>query len=356
MRHSGLTLRTLLLVIFVAIGSIACQPSPTPDSITPVILRNWEDDISQEILDAFEEKTGIPVVYIPYESQEEAIADMRNNEVYDIVILENQLVPGLVEEGLLAELNHQNIPNFKNISPNFRDLAYDPGNHHAIPYSWGTTGLVVRTDLASQPVTSWAALWEPEYAGKIIGWPLSRYMIGIALKSLGYSANTEDPDELAAAQARLFELKPHITLLDWEPAVSAPYLISGEAIIAIGQADDITAAKEAGADVAYVMPEEGGILWGDNFTIPANSENKENAEKLINFLLSAEISAKIINETCYWLPNDAALPLVNEEIRNNPAIFPPATAFQGAEILLALTPEAEARYEEIWQQFLAIAD
>ncbi|MBN1564859.1 MAG: spermidine/putrescine ABC transporter substrate-binding protein [Anaerolineae bacterium] len=344
----GIGLVVVLLVSFAA----ACDD----DSDKPpneVSLRNWEGDISQAILDGFKEETGITVNYVPYDSQEQALADMQAGEVYDVVVLENQLIPGAVAEGLLAELDYNNIPNFKNISPNFRDLAYDPQNAHAIPYSWGTTGLVFRSDLVVEPVTGWADMWNEAYAGKLMGWPLERYIIGLALKMLGYSLNSEDPAELQAALGKLLEIKPHLTLREWEPAVAAPYLESGEIWLAIGQADDVIAAREAGVAVDYILPEEGGLLWGDNFTIQANSPRKAAAEKLINYLLQAEVSAQIINETYYWLPNDAALEFVVPELRENTAIFPTQEMLKNAEILLPLTAAGEALYADIWAQFLA---
>jgi len=337
----------------VLLGCTAPSTSTPAEHSTKIVFRNWGGDISQDILNAFEEEYGIQVTYLPYDDQEEATEAIRAGEVYDVVVLENQLIPSLVEEGLLAEIAYQNVPNFHNISPNFRDLSYDPKNIHAIPYSWGTTGLVVRTDLIEEPVTSWTDLWDPRYAGKLMSWPLSRYMIGIALKSEGYSLNSEAPQALEIALQKLIELKPHITLREWEPAVAAPYLISGEVVIAVGQADDTIEGQAQSPEIAYVMPEEGAILWGDNFVIPANTAHKTAAEQFINFLLSAEISAQIINNTYYWLPNDAALAFVEPEIKDNPAIFPPTEMLSNAEVLLPLSPEGEALYEDIWAQFLA---
>jgi spermidine/putrescine transport system substrate-binding protein len=329
--------------------------SPTPPA-AELIYRDWEGVMPQSVLDAFTAEFGIPVTYIPYEAQEDAVAEMRAGQVYDVVVLENQLIPPLVADGLLAEIDYRHVPNFKNISANFRDLVYDPQNAHSVPYSWGTTGLVVRTDLVEEPITGWGALWNPHYAGKITGWTLSRYMIGLTLKSLGYSLNTEDPTSLEVAEKRLLALRPHITLLEWEPAVSVPYLTSGEAVIAVGQADDVLIGQEQNPAIQYILPVEGAILWGDNWTIPTDSPHKEAAEQFINFLLRPEISAQIINETYYWLPNDAALDLVDPAIRDNPAIFPPAEDLRNAEILLPLSPEGEALYEQVWAHFLAAGE
>lgn len=341
---------SVVLLASLLLGLAACAPT-TPQATPVVVFRNWDGDISPEILQAFEDETGIQVTFIPYETQEEAVDAIRKGERYDVVVLENQLIPGLVKDGLLAEIDYQHVPNFKNISANFRDLTYDPRNLHAIPYSWGTTGIAVRSDLTAGPISSWNDFWDPAYSGKVIAWPMPRYMIGMALKALGYSLNSEDPGELQAAEAHLQQLKGKITLLEWAPAVSAPYLVSGQAVLAMGQADDLIEGQKENANIQYIFPKEGGILWGDNFTIPANAANKPAAERLINFLLGAEVSAQIVNETFYMLPNDAAMPFVLPEIRSNPAIFPAMTELQNAEIMLPLSAEGEVLYAEIWERF-----
>ncbi|MBN1260326.1 MAG: spermidine/putrescine ABC transporter substrate-binding protein [Anaerolineae bacterium] len=335
----------------VLVSSFGC--TPTPDTPVTLILRDWEDDLSPEILAAFTTETGIQVSNVPYTAQEEAVAELRAGQVCDVLVLESQLIPALITGGLLAEIDYAQIPNYKYISANFRDMAFDPGNAHSVPYSWGTTGLVVRTDLVEAPISRWSDLWDARYAGKLMGWNLHRYMIGLTLKSMGYSLNSQSPDELEVALLRLVELKPRISLVDWEAAVSAPYLVNGDVIIAVGQADDALVGRQTNPAITYVMPEEGAILWGDNFVIPAASPHKAEAEQFINFLLRPEISAQIMNETYYWLPNDEALKLIDPELRANPEIFPPLERLKNAEILLPLNSRGEALYADVWERFLA---
>lgn len=346
--------RVATAVIFILFLLPACTlVIPSPSQPTELVFRNWEGDISSSILETFKAEYGITVTYLPYESQEDVVAEMRAGKVYDVVVLENQLIPELIAEEMLAEIDYRNVPNFKNISANFRDLLYDPKNKHSIPYSCGTTGLVVRSDLVAEPVTRWADLWDERYAGKVMAWPLARYGLGAALKSAGYSLNSESPEELEVALQRLIALKPHLILREWAPAVAAPYLVSGDIVLAMGQADDVVEGQKQQPAISYVLPEEGAILWGDNFTIPAASRNKEAAEQFINFLLRPDISAQIVNETFYWLPNDAALPYIDPELRNNPVIFPPSSTLQNAEILLPLSPAGEALHARVWERFLA---
>ena len=352
----AITRSGLLIASVLVAGLLATCATPTPTPAPTLIYRDWEGAMPQGVLDAFTAETGIPVTYLSYEVQEDAVAGMRAGEVYDVVVLENQLIPALVADNFLAEIDYRNVPNFKNVSANFHDLVYDPQNTHSVPYSWGTTALVVRTDLVEEPVSRWSDLWSPAYRGKVVGWALPRYLIGLTLKSLGYSLNSENPAELEAALQKLIELKPSMTLVEWDAAVSAPYLVSGDAVLAVGQADDVLVGREQNPAIAYVLPAEGAILWGDNWTIPAASPNKKAAEQLINFLLRPEISAQITNETYYWLPNDAALPFVKAEIRDNPAVFPPAQDLKNAEILLPLSAEGEALHQQIWERFLAAGE
>ena len=139
----------------------------------------------QAVLEAFTREYGVKVEYLVYESQEEAIGNMQAGEGYDVVVMESRFIPLLAQEGLLAKLNQSNIPNLNNISANFRELAYDPNNDYSVPYNWGTTGLVVRTDLVEQPVTRWADLWDPRYAGSVGLWMgQPRELIGLTLNHL----------------------------------------------------------------------------------------------------------------------------------------------------------------------------
>jgi spermidine/putrescine transport system substrate-binding protein len=261
----------------------------------------------------------------------------------------------LTQEKLLAQIDYRNVPNFKNISLNFRDLIYDPGNKHAIPYNWGTTGLIVRSDLVTEPVTSWNDLWNPRYTGKVGLWQAqSREVIGIALKSLGYSINSEKPAELEQALARLLALKPGVVFYDdYDPVSAAPVFSSGKAVIGMGYALDVLETRKEKSTTAYILPQEGALLWGDNFIIPVKSANKLTAETLINFLLRPEVNAQIANENSYATPNEAALPFIQPEILNDPVIFPPQSKIQNAEIILPLSPAGQKLYDDLWQKFLA---
>ncbi len=353
-------LATIALVgVLITLAGCGAKPTPPPTSTVPplaeeLVFYDWEEDMPQSVLDAFTEEYGVEVTYLTYESQqEEALANMMAGEVYDVVVFDNDYIPLLIADGLLAEIDYRNVPNFDNISANFRDLAYDPGNRHSIPFNWGTTGLVVRSDLVEEPVTRWADLWDPRYAGKIAVRDEPRELIAVTLKSLGYSINSEDPEELEAAMERLLELRQATFFADPYAEGAVPMLASGEAVILVGWAEDVLWGREENEAITYVLPEEGALLWGDNFVIPANSPHKYTAEVFLNFLLRPEICAEIVNENWYATANEAAHPFIDPDIVNDPAIFPPNEKLENAEVYLSLSPEGEKLYEEIWERFLA---
>jgi spermidine/putrescine transport system substrate-binding protein len=346
--------------VALAIGLTGACGRPTPEAAPTgpplakeLVFYDWEEDMPQSVLDAFTAEYGVEVTYLTYESTQEAEANLTAGELYDVVVLENDSIPWLVADGLLAEIDYRNVPNFKNVSANFRDLAYDPGNRHSVPFNWGTTGLVVRSDLVDEPVTRWADLWDPRYAGKIAVRAEPRELIGLTLKSLGYSINSEDPDELEAALEKLLEIRQAVFFVDPYAEGALPELLEGEAVILVGWAEDVLAGREENEDIVYVLPEEGTLLWGDNFTIPANSPHKYTAEVFLNFVLRPEISAQIVNENYYAMAIEAANPYLDPEIASDRAIFPPNEDLRNADVYLPLSLEGDELHAQVWERFLA---
>jgi spermidine/putrescine transport system substrate-binding protein len=306
----------------------------------------------QTILDAFSAEYGVKITYLTYESQDQAAADLKAGKVYDVVVMGSHLIPELVSDDLLVEIDYRNAPNFKNISANFRDLSYDPGNRYSIPYVWGTQGLLVRTDLVKKPITHWADLWDPEFKGKVVLWPIQTSLVPITLKSLGYPTNSENPQELEAAFQRMLALKQNAFFVSNQETTIIPVLESGQAVLAYGWAYDALTAQGSKTPIEYILPQDGTVLWAENYIIPANTPHKYTAELFLDFVLRPEISAQIANETLYAVPNDPAIPLMQPEVRHNPLIFPPAEALKNAEIVLPLSQAGQKRWDELWQRLI----
>lgn len=349
-------LTSLLLLALAAACAGAEQSPPAPAAAEPLVVFSWAGYMPQSILDAFTREYNIPVQFVDYADQDEALERMRAGERFDVVVLGDTYIPNAVDEGLLAELNFENIPNFRNLGPNFRDLAYDPDNRYSIMIQWGTTGLVVRTDRTTQPVTAWADLWDPAYAGKIGVWPYKEELIGIALKSLGYPLNSEDPAELRAAGEKLIRLRKNVYLLDPIQPTGVPQLLDDRTVMIYGWSYDAVEARKQIPASEYVLPQEGTMIWTDSLTIPADSGRKQDAERFINFLLRPKISAELVNTLWIPSPNAAARPYIKPEILYNPVVYPPMSALEHAEFYTVVSAETQRLYEDIWQRFLAAGE
>ncbi len=344
----GLAVAAALLAGCTVFGYLLASSAPTQE----LVLYSWNEYVPQPLLDAFAAEYGVRVSILAYPSQEEAMTNIRSGAVrYDIAIIENVFIPQLVADGLLAEIDLRNIPNFKNIYQQFRDMAYDPGNQHSIPYNWGTSGLLVRSDLVTEPITGWADLWNPRYAGKIGVRNQPVEMIDIALLSLGYPTGNGDPAQLEAALAQLLKLKDNVVIVPPDEDIALQMLSDGTVWILQGWNGDMLGVDEQSPPIQYILPAEGTFLWWDNFVIPANSPNQATAELFLDFLLRPENSAQIVEAYSYPSANEAARQFLSDEILNDPVIYPPFEYVAKTDFYVLLTSEIQERYNEIWQRY-----
>jgi spermidine/putrescine transport system substrate-binding protein len=337
-----------------AAGCVPLAASPTP-TVPPrdLVLYNWVEYMPQSVLDKFQAETGFRVVQKYYDSAEEAENNIINGNIdFDIAVIDNDVVPNLIEKGLVVQIDRHNLPNFKNISPNFRDLLFDPENQYSVPYNYGTTGLLVRTDLVTKPVTCWADLWDPQYNGKIVLREQSGELVTVALKSLGYQVNSEDPAQLEEAFTHLLELKKHASFVDVETDQAVAPLIEGKAVILVAWPGDAIFAQEQNPAIQYIIPTEGTMLWGDSLTISTKSGQKKTAESFINFILRPEIAAEIIQYYGYPNANEGARKLIDPELANDPILYPPQSVFDNGDWYLPNSPQGRALYADIWKRFL----
>jgi spermidine/putrescine transport system substrate-binding protein len=304
------------------------------------------------VMDAFTKEYGVAIKYVSYGAEEEVVENIQAGNVYDLALTNPEFIPQMVEEGLLQPIDYRQVPNFKNVSANFRDLFFDPGNMYSIPFHWGTTGLLVRTDLVGHPITSWNDLWDPAFAGKVGVWAIPRSTIPITLKALGYSANSNEVSELEEARQYLLELKSNAVILSGlEPSI-VPLLESDQFVIGYGWAYDAALAEASSLPIEYIIPEEGTILWMDSLIIPANANNPRGAELFLNFILQPEVAAEIINESYYPMAVDGTEQYALPEILHNPVIFPDNTQLQNAEITLPIHADRKWIFDEIWADFM----
>jgi spermidine/putrescine transport system substrate-binding protein len=343
-----------LLIVLALVGIlVACGPSAgggEGELADELHVYNWSEYIDPVIYEDFEEEFGVKVIEDTFASNEDLLAKLQAGATgYDIIVPSDYMVASMIELDLLAEINYDNIPNFENVDPTFLDPPYDPGNKYSVPYQWGTTGIGYNAELFDDPPDSWAYLFDAEmaapYAGRISMLNDLRETIGAALKYLGYSINSTDEAELEQAKQLLIQQKEWIATYDSDGFEDL--LASGETELGHGWSGDFFAAAEEAEQVWYIIPKEGGVIWTDNLAIPKSAPSKYTAEVFINYLLRPEVGAKITNYTWFGSPNKASEEFIDEEILNEPAIYPPPEVMQKLEFIRDVG-DATALYDRIW--------
>lgn len=312
----------------------------------------WSEYIDPEIPRDFEARTGVRVRVDVYESTEEMIAKLQHAGgagQYDVVVVSDHAIPGLVKLGLIRPLDHAKIPNRVHVAERFADPAYDRGNRHSLPYQWGTLGLMYRTDRVGDLKPGWAAVFDASaQPGPFVLIDSMRDMFAAALKFQGRSLNTRDPEEIKAAGELILAAKKSPRAIGFEGGVGGKNKVaSGDAVLAIVYNGDALRAAAEDDRLAYVIPEEGTLIWVDAMTIPAGAPNPEAAHAFIDYILDPRVGARLSNFNQYATPNAAALEHVNPQDRANPAIYPPEEVLAKMESMEDVG-EATRIYDEVW--------
>ncbi len=327
-----------------------------PAAVEPakeIVFYNWSEYIEPEIYTLFEEETGIKVVEDTFSSNEEMLAKLQGGAAgYAIVVPSDYTVSIMIAENMLAELNHENMPNLSNLSEQFTHLPYDSGNVYCIPYQWGTTGLGYLDGEVEEP-TSWSVIFEPEEGSATYGRTTMlddvRESFAAALAYLGYDINTTDESQLEEAKKLLIQAKAGLSGYDSDNYEDL--LASGENLLALGWSGDFLMAQEENENIAYTIPQEGGVVWVDNACIPAglSPEEQLSAEMFLDFLLRADIGAMLSEWNWYASPNAASEELLDEEFLSDPTVYPSAEVLEKLQYIRPLG-EAESLYQRMWDE------
>jgi spermidine/putrescine transport system substrate-binding protein len=335
----------------------SCKIGTTPQSggggggsaENKLALYNWSDYVNPKTtIPNFEEKYGVEVTQDFFADNEALLAKLQAGGTgYDVIVPSDYMVSIMRKENIIQKLDRSKIPNFDNVGEAFKGLPFDPNNEYSMPYQWGTTGILYNKKELGE-ITSWDAMWNPEYKGEIAMMTDVRETIGAALKRLGYSLNTTDSDRLEEAKQSLLEQKPllrgYFASFEVRPLVQngdilLGHVYSGDGFLAIAENKELD----------YAIPEEGATRWTDTMAIPVGAEHVDNAHKFINYILSAEAGASLTNYTYYGSPNEAARPMIKEEILDDPRIYPPPDVFERLEVIEDIG-EATREYERIFTE------
>lgn len=312
---------------------------------------NWGEYIDPDLLDQFEEETGIHVVYETFDSNEAMMTKVQQGGTkYDVAVPSEYMIEKMKAENLLIPLDQSLLPNLKNIDPYFLDLAFDPGNEFSIPYFWGTVGVVYNPNLIGDlTFDSWDDLWDPTLKEKVFLVDGAREVIGMGLNSLGYSLNSLDNSELRQATDKLIKLSPNVKAIIGDEIT--PLMVNNEAAVALtwsGQAADMMWENE---ELDYAVPKEGSNLWFDNMVIPKTSKNIEGAHAFINFMLDAEVAAQNADYVGYSTPNLSAWDLMDEEVIGDERFYPSEVQRDVLEVYKNLGLEYLGIYNELFLEF-----
>lgn len=300
---------------------IFCSQAQASDNVLNVY--NWSDYMPNDVINQFEKETGIQVNYSTYDSNETMYAKLKADPDagYDIIVPSSYFVDRMARQDMLQKFDKSQMRNFHYLNPGLLNKPFDPGNNYSIPYFWGSTSIVVNSQyFPVNSVTSWADFWKPEYKNQILMLDDTREVFSMALISLGYSANDTNPDHIKQAYEKLLTLMPNIKVFNQE-AAKAMY-IDEDATIGMGYSGDIYEANKENANLHYVYPKEGFVIWIDCLAIPKGAPHLANAYKFLNFLMRPDIAKQLSAETGYASPNAAAVKLMSADVRNNKIIYP----------------------------------
>lgn len=317
-----------------------------------VIVYNWGEYLDPKTIELFEEETGISVTYEEYETNEIMYPKIVSQAIaYDVVCPSDYMIQRMIENDLLAEINWDNIPNIKNMDPTYMEQAksFDPKNKYSVPYCVGTVGILYNKSMVKEPVDSWDILWNPKYKDSILMQDSVRDTFAVALKRLGHSINSTEVDQLAAAAEDLMEQKPLVQAYVVDQVRDK--LIGNEAALGVIYSGEAGYTKRENPDLEYVIPKEGSNVWIDSWVIPKNAQNKENAEKFINFMCRPKIALMNFEYLTYSTPNLKAREMIeDEEIRNSKILFPEPEDLSNCETFQFLGDDVDSYYNELWNK------
>lgn len=271
-----------------------------------VNMYNWGEYIDKEVLDEFTEETGIKVNYETFVTNEDMYLKIKQGgSNYDIVVPSDYMIEKMIKEDMLEKLDKSKLSNYSNIDEKFLNKDYDPKSEYAVPMYWGTLGILYNKNLVDGEITSWSDLWDKKHKDKIVMLDSSRDSLAAALIKNGFSMNTRSKKELEKAKKDLILQKKSI--LAYLVDETKDNMLAENAAIAVMYSGDATELLDEDEKFEYVKPKEGTNLWFDSMVILKNAKNKENAHKLIDFLIRKEILAKNMDYTYYAVPNQEVI-------------------------------------------------
>ncbi|WP_373215131.1 PotD/PotF family extracellular solute-binding protein [Ruminococcus sp. 5_1_39BFAA] len=330
-------------------AAMAAVSMPVYADDSELVLYTWEGMFPQEVLDGFEDETGIKIVYSNFDTDETMLekVSMAKGGDYDVVIADDYILEKVIQEGLAEKLDKEKLSNFENINPLYQGQFYDPTDEYIVPYGAGIPLIVYDPEEVDLDIKGYSDLWDESLEDSIALTANYRVINGITNLALGKSMNEEDIDSIKETGEKLLELAPNVRMIQDDNTQDA--LLNGEASVAFLYTSQVTAVLAENPDLKVVYPEEGlgfGIM---GMFIPSEAPNKDGAYQFVNYILQPEVAAQCFDFIGYYCTNKAA----DDQV--NPDLVVPDSVTKG-EIVQNISAEADEQYNKNWTEFKAACD
>ena len=315
---------------------------------------NFAEYMDPKILADFKAKTGVKVNESYYESTEDMIAKLQHGggvSQYDLVVVTDRAVPQMARLGLIAKLDHAQLPNLGNLDERFQKLDVDPGNQYSVAYQWGTVGILYNKTKIPDFQPSWGAIFDPAMQkGRFLLLDEMRDMMGVALRYKGFDVNTVKPEEIKAAADAIIAAKRSKKALGFEGGVGAKNKVAGGSadLGIVWNGDAFRAIEEDKKHrLEYVIPREGSMIRTDTIAITGQAPNAAAAHQFIDFLLDPQVGGRLSNFNKFATPNKASMPFIDPADAKNPILYPSPETLATMQSLRDVG-EADRLYDEAW--------
>lgn len=360
-----MTLKKLPFSMAFAFAALSASVAFAQENVVHVY--NWSDYIDESILEDFTKETGIKVVYDVFDNNELLETKLlAGSSGYDVVVPTGPFLARQIQAGVFQKLDRSKLPNWEHLWPEVSErlAKYDPGNEYAVNYMWGTTGIgynvaKIKAALGDVAIDSWDILFKPENAEKLKSCGLnildaSDETFAIAMNYVGKDPDSKETADIEAGGDVYKAIRPFVKSFNSSAYIDE--LANGDTCISLGWSGDVlqakTRAEEAnnGVEIEYVIPKEGTYMWFDNLAIPADAKNVDAAHAFINYLMKPEVIAKASNYVQYANGNLASQKLMDEEVVNNPGIFPPEDVMAKLFTISPYGPKEQRVLNRVWTQ------
>ena len=370
--------RTVLTAAAIVLAVAACgkkevaeqaqQPGAAAQEEKILHVFNWSDYIAEDTVPNFEKQSGIKVTYDVFDSND--VLETRllaGNSGFDLVVPSASFLERQIKAGVFQKIDKSQIPNLKNMDPDIMNRVglHDPNNEYAVPYLWGTTGIGYNEDkikkiLGDARPDSWNYIYDPKLVAKFKDCGLSLLdapdeILKTVLAWMGRDPNSQKEDDLKAAEAKLMPIRPFVRKIHSSQYIDD--LANGDLCIAVGWSGDILQARDRAAEagqgvkIKYAIPKEGTIVWFDMLAIPADAKHPKNAHAFINYLMEPQVAANDSNFVNYANGNAASFPMVSDEVKNDPGIYPTPEVKAKLFPSLAYGEDFQRLMNRMWTKF-----